>query len=328
MVMSMDGVVAFDERTDIRPFSSEEDHRFFVNGAGSCDALIMGRFSYRGFASKRKYLLTHDPSRIVFDDNTIVLSGDVVGIYERIAADGNQRTALLGGPRTNVAFLREGLVDEIWLTVEPVILGDGQHFAFGDLYSRWLLRDSIRLNEQGTVVHHYVREGDSLSNEKNRWNDILKNPDFLDNAERLEVTEKERIFCRHGLVHLMNTARIMQIMNLEEGHMIPKDLIYAAGLLHDIGRLKQYEDGTPHELAAGPIADGIMAQCGYTKAERETVLFAISVHRDFAHAKGDMKQRLAGLLYRADKSGRMCFRCLAREKCNWPAEQKNKVLLN
>ena len=50
----------------------------------------------------------------------------------------------------------------------------------------------------------------------------------------LYITEKERIFCRHGMEHLLDVARIAYITNLEEGLGIEKDVIYAAGLLHDV----------------------------------------------------------------------------------------------
>ena len=70
---------------------------------------------------------------------------------------GFERVALLGGPSTNAGFLRAGLVDEIFLTVEPVTIGRGIHFANEPLETRWTLADTKVLNARGTLVLHYIR---------------------------------------------------------------------------------------------------------------------------------------------------------------------------
>ena len=42
-------------------------------------------------------------------------------------------------------------------------------------------------------------------------------------------------------------ARIAYILNMEQDLGLEKEVIYAAAVLHDIGKYAQYEDGTPHE---------------------------------------------------------------------------------
>ena len=54
--------------------------------------------------------------------------------------------------------------------------------------------------------------------------------------EHIREDEKDRKFCRHGMEHLLDVARLMYIEALEAGEDAPRDLIYAAALLHDIGR--------------------------------------------------------------------------------------------
>lgn len=162
---------------------------------------------------------------------------------------------------------------------------------------------------------------------ENRWEKILHVQTFADILEKLTLVERDRRFCKHDLTHLLDTARLMYIWNLEEGCALSKDLIYATALLHDIGRLKQYMDGTDHEEAALPIADNILKTCKYTQAERETILFAIAAHRREPGDGGDQEKTLAHLLYRADKAGRACFACSANGECNWPEEKKNTILL-
>ena len=53
-----------------------------------------------------------------------------------------------------------------------------------------------------------------------RVNAILKAPLYRRCYARLEELERERIFCRHQMTHLLDVARIAYILNMEQdlGH--------------------------------------------------------------------------------------------------------------
>ena len=157
-----------------------------------------------------------------------------------------------------------------------------------------------------------------------RVNKILNHDLFLQCLEKNKLAETERIFCHHDMVHFLDVARIAMIINLNEGLDIPKDIIYAAALLHDIGRYVQYEDGTPHEEASAKLAPGILKQCGYSDKETCVIVSAIETHRD-ATVVGNAS--LNDILYRADKASRPCFACKAEKACNWKGEKKNLDIL-
>ena len=91
-----------------------------------------------------------------------------------------------------------------------------------------------------------------------------------------------------------------------------------AGLLHDIGRFRQYEAGIPHEEAGVQLAEEILKDCGFDQSEQEQVLELIRGHRTRQKAGS-----LPELFYRVDKLSRNCFSCPAEEKCDWPKEKKN-----
>ena len=76
--------------------------------------------------------------------------------------------------------------------------------------------------------------------------------------KEIEELEQERIFCRHQMGHFLSVARIAMLMKEEEGLFVDKELIYAAALLHDIGRGVQYQTGEPHEQASAKIAPEIL----------------------------------------------------------------------
>ena len=140
-----------------------------------------------------------------------------------------------------------------------------------------------------------------------RVNRILQHPRFDEELRRLADIEQGRPFCGHGIDHLLDVARIAYILSLETqetSEQQDKELIYAAALLHDIGRSKQYTDGTPHEIESAVIAAEILTECGFNEFEADVILKAILAHRT---RNTDKRIGLAGLLYRADKLSRKCF---------------------
>ena len=154
-----------------------------------------------------------------------------------------------------------------------------------------------------------------------RYNRLLENSEYLFLLNSIKELEGERKYCRHGIEHLLDTARIMYIIKLEENLPYSKDIIYAAALLHDIGRYEQYKDGTPHNKAGERTAKKLLAECGFNSDEIEIICKAISVHRTPA----DIDDRsLGAILYKADKLSRMCFCCNAKDECYWSEELKNR----
>lgn len=152
---------------------------------------------------------------------------------------------------------------------------------------------------------------------------ILKHELFINNLNQNMAAERDRIFCRHDMVHFLDVARIARILNSEEQLGVETELIYAAALLHDIGKHLQYTAGTPHELAGAELAPEILRDCGFDEKETSVIIEAIRSHRDETAAE---EKNLKGLLYRADKLSRACYCCPAEEACNWKSGRKNMEL--
>lgn len=156
-----------------------------------------------------------------------------------------------------------------------------------------------------------------------RVNKILQHKLYIKYIDKNRKAEENRRFCRHDMGHFLDVARLAMIFNLQQNLAIPEELIYGAALLHDIGRWKQYEDGTPHEKASADLASEILADCGFTAKENKQIVAAIDAHRN---EKVKEEQNLRGILYRADKMSRSCFCCEAQADCDWKGDKKNLVL--
>ena len=149
---------------------------------------------------------------------------------------------------------------------------------------------------------------------------ILKHNLFMEHLDANRAAEAERCFCRHDMAHFLDVARIGMILDLREQQGIGDEIIYAAGLLHDIGKHLQYSRGIPHERASAELAPEILRDCGFDERETDVIIKAILAHRDSGSASA---RGLTGILYRADKASRPCFSCEAEKECNWKEERKN-----
>ena len=153
-----------------------------------------------------------------------------------------------------------------------------------------------------------------------RVDKILGHALFNECMEKNRAAEADRRFCRHDMVHFLDVARIGRIIALEEHPALSTELIYAAALLHDIGKFRQYNEGIPHEQASAEIAPEILRECGFDEEETGVIVDAILQHRN---AGVMQEQNLRGILYRADKASRPCYACEVESECNWKGSKKN-----
>lgn len=156
-----------------------------------------------------------------------------------------------------------------------------------------------------------------------RAEQIRLHPVFQQEYARLQRMEQGRIYCGHDMNHFLDVARACWIRVLEQGLVLRKDVVYAAALLHDIGKGLQYESGTPHHLASAELAGVILPDCGYDSEEIQAITQAIRLHRKPTAEDAP----LVGLLYEADKKTRLCFCCNAGQDCNWPEDKRNPGLI-
>lgn len=156
-----------------------------------------------------------------------------------------------------------------------------------------------------------------------RINCIIENRQWQEYLGRIAKCETDRIFCRHDRIHFLDVARLAWIYNLEEGLGIEKERIYAAALLHDIGRFVQYQDGTPHPQASALLAPEILRRSGFEEEEIAEITEAIRQH---GNAQIKDEKSLRGVIYRADKASRACYACKAEAQCDWSSRKKNLKL--
>ena len=148
-------------------------------------------------------------------------------------------------------------------------------------------------------------------------NIILNNKEYKQALEKLSEYEKNREFCNHTIEHFIDVSRIAYIMVLEEKLSVSKEVIYAIGLLHDIGRVKQYEEGIHHDIASVEMSKEILKETSLTDEEINIILNGIANHRK------ESDNKLEEIIYKADKLSRQRINCKAEKECYWSSEKKN-----
>jgi len=145
-----------------------------------------------------------------------------------------------------------------------------------------------------------------------RINKLISLPGYQRLLLQLEQQERVRIYCRHDLAHSLAVARVAYILYLERvgcrDKEQVKELIYAAALVHDLGRTQAGED---HAAAGARLARRLLPEAGFTPEEVEQIALAVACHRSASLGTA----LLAGLIQEADDLSRPCFNCNVRDSC-------------
>ena len=166
-------------------------------------------------------------------------------------------------------------------------------------------------------------------------NEIFQNKNFLYYIQELNKIEQDRVFCKHGIEHSLDVARIAYIRVLENNLNFSKEVVYAIALLHDLGRVSEYKNKVPHNIAGLKIAQEILGEVSFSKKEKAQIINAILKHRgsmqhNDIYDKDNLTRediecilKLSEIILVSDKESRLCFNCSAKDKCYWDKDKKN-----
>ncbi len=164
VAMSVDGYIATDtggvEWLETLP--PVEDGYGYPAFYETVDSLVMGRGTYDQiltfgewpYAGKLTWVLTSQPLSPIHPD--VIISHDSPqGVMRQIQAAGHRTTWLVGGGQLARSFLDAGLLNELYITVTPDLLGTGiPLLASGGSLTSLDLLDS-RVYETGVIALRY-----------------------------------------------------------------------------------------------------------------------------------------------------------------------------
>jgi dihydrofolate reductase len=163
-VSTLDGKITRWRDPVIRTWSSKADQTYFDAIWSNYRVIIMGSGTYSPAPLKpdpkhlyivftrqpEKYKNTAVPGQLEFTSEPPSV------LLERIKKTGEKTVLIVGGAQIATYFLREQLIDELWLTIEPRIFGTGGGFVNEENLDIKLTLISItKANEQGTLLTKY-----------------------------------------------------------------------------------------------------------------------------------------------------------------------------
>jgi dihydrofolate reductase len=115
------------------------------------------------FAAKsnraRKYVVSHSPLDPKWN-NSVTLHGDVVKKIKELKAENGPELQVYGSGNLIQTLMKHDLVDEVWLKIVPITLGNGKRlFAEGTIPAVFKLTDG-KVSPNGVIVAYYERAGE------------------------------------------------------------------------------------------------------------------------------------------------------------------------
>jgi len=138
MAMTADGIIAKNS-TQNADWTSKADKKAFIAETKKHGVIIMGQTTFeaigKALPGRLNLILSLTPEKFKEKEQPGLLEfakGTPQEIISLLENRGFESAILGGGAKTNGMFLQAGLVDEILITVEPKIFGQGMNFTEGE----------------------------------------------------------------------------------------------------------------------------------------------------------------------------------------------------
>lgn len=154
--ISLDGYIAVNSRT-VPKWTSTEDWQWFQAELAKADVLIVGRTTFE-LAKKRlqkrnTVVLTSKVKTITRAEGVVWINPKKINFAEYLSM--YRRVAIIGGAQVYAEMLAQKLCTDVYLTVEPVILGSGIPWLPKTISAQMKLYSVKKLNKRGTILLHY-----------------------------------------------------------------------------------------------------------------------------------------------------------------------------
>jgi dihydrofolate reductase len=162
-VTTLDGKITKWGDPHVMRWSSSEDQQYFRKIWNDSPLIIMGSSTFdfdpiKPSSKSLLHIMTRNPEKYEKYEVPGELEFSSETPEELVKRFGAQFEQMLvvGGPHVATSFFKDGMVDELWLTLEPKIFGEGGNFAVGeDLDVELSLLSMEKINERGTLILKY-----------------------------------------------------------------------------------------------------------------------------------------------------------------------------
>lgn len=164
MAATINGFVATEE--GVTDWVSQEDWERFGKMAKETGNVIIGRTTYEAMVEEKTFpmpgclnvVMTREAPRAEPMKNVIFTDKSPEEVLEDLAKQGFESALLAGGGELNGSFMADGLIDEIYLSVQPVAFGEGVKLFGSGFFRRELdLLGVEKVSENEVQLHYRVK---------------------------------------------------------------------------------------------------------------------------------------------------------------------------
>lgn len=162
--ISADGFIGQDDAHRSFSWTSKEDKQLLVQLSKEAGVIVMGSRTFNTFRVRRAppgrklIIYTSHPETIAGEGDIETTKEDPRKLVARLKKAGAAGLAIEGGATIYKLFMDSGVVDELYLTVEPVIFGSGTSLFSGPVAADLLLLESRLLNDNTVLLHYIVKK--------------------------------------------------------------------------------------------------------------------------------------------------------------------------
>ena len=163
-VSTLDGKVTKWGDPHVKLWSSHQDQDYYKKIWNESRLIVMGSNTFNAeplnpSSNHQLIIMTGHPDKY----KSLEVSGQIeftnespLELTARFKREGHEQMLVVGGAHIATSFLKEQLIDELWLTIEPKIFGTGGNFVTeGKLDINLRLIHCEKVNEQGTLITKY-----------------------------------------------------------------------------------------------------------------------------------------------------------------------------
>lgn len=153
--VSADGFIAKDNQHASILWTSRADKKRFVELTKRAGVIVMGSSTYKTIGRplpNRKNIVYSKNSQF---EGVEVTDKPPLELLQDLEAQGHKEVAICGGAHIYTMFMKAGVVDEVYLTIEPILFGKGLPIFTEDLKYHLKLLEAQTSEEGGSVLLHY-----------------------------------------------------------------------------------------------------------------------------------------------------------------------------
>lgn len=158
--MSVNGNIGRSSEHSSVEWTSKEDTKFFVDQTKEAGVVVMGRKTFetigRSLPGRLIVVMTRKPELYSVIDGVEYTNKHAQEILKDLRARGFSSVVIAGGSEVYSMFLQEKLVTDLYLTIEPILFGNGVPLVEfpGDVALQFV--ETYMLGLQSVLLHYRV----------------------------------------------------------------------------------------------------------------------------------------------------------------------------